>query len=89
MKICRCWISLDRNASHSSCRNRAASSAGRSAGDSREIQSNLIGRFCGPAEAARIARLFLLRDRSEGQPPSSAIVRPWDHGDVVIAGVQA
>lgn len=49
----------------------------------------LIGRFCGAEEAMRIARLFLLGDRGHGQLPFAAMVRPRQHGNAVIADVQA
>ena len=49
----------------------------------------LIGRFCGAEEAARIARLFLIGDRGDGQLPFAAMVRPRQHGNAAIADVQA
>jgi Transcriptional regulator containing an amidase domain and an AraC-type DNA-binding HTH domain len=49
----------------------------------------LIGRFCGPAEAARISRLFLIGERSEGQLPFAAMAAPRRHEDAAIAEVQA
>jgi len=49
----------------------------------------LIGRFCGPVEAARIARLFVIGDRSEGQLPFSSMATPRHHQDQAIADVQA
>lgn len=48
----------------------------------------LIARFCGEAEARRIARAFLIGDRSEGQMPFAAMVRPRQHEDAAIAGAQ-
>ncbi|AOF90915.1 helix-turn-helix domain protein [Sinorhizobium sp. RAC02] len=48
----------------------------------------LIGRFCGAEEAARIARLFLIGDRGDGQLPFAAMVRPRQHGNAAIADVQ-
>ena len=49
----------------------------------------LIARFCGEAEARRIAKVFLFGDRSAGQRPFAAMVRPKQHGDAVIAAGQA
>lgn len=54
-----------------------------------ELALYLIGRFCGAEEAARVARLFLLGDRSHGQLPFASMARPRQHGDAVISKVQA
>ncbi|MEO9601456.1 helix-turn-helix domain-containing protein [Parasphingorhabdus sp.] len=48
----------------------------------------LIARFCGEEEARRIAKIFLIGDRSEGQLPFAAMVRPKQHSDAVIAQSQ-
>jgi transcriptional regulator GlxA family with amidase domain len=48
----------------------------------------LIARHSGPAEAARIARLFVLGDRSQGQLAFSALGRPRAHADGVIGECQ-
>lgn len=48
----------------------------------------LIGRFCGAEEAARIARLFVIGDRRDGQLPFAAMTRPRQHGNAAIADVQ-
>lgn len=48
----------------------------------------LVARFCGEAEAVRIAKVFVLGDRSEGQLPFSAMGRPRSHGDAVISQCQ-
>lgn len=48
----------------------------------------LVGRFCGAEEATRIARLFLLGDRGQGQLPFAAMARPRQHDNAVIADVQ-
>ena len=48
----------------------------------------LIARFCGETEARRMAKIFLIGDRSEGQLPYAAMVRPRPHGDQVIADCQ-
>lgn len=49
----------------------------------------LISRFCGPEEAIRTAKVFVLGDRSEGQLPFAARLRPRRHDDAVIARCQA
>jgi transcriptional regulator GlxA family with amidase domain len=48
----------------------------------------LIARFCGEDEARRIAKLFLFGDRSDGQLPFAARVRPRQHEDAAIAAAQ-
>jgi len=48
----------------------------------------LIARYCGEAEALRIAKLFVFGDRSEGQMPYAAMRRPSRHDDGVIAECQ-
>lgn len=49
----------------------------------------LIARFCGPTEAVRTAKIFLLGDRSEGQMLYAAMARPRRHEDAVVARCQA
>ena len=41
-----------------------------------ELALYLIGRLCGPEEAVRSSKIFLLGDRSEGQLPFAAMTRP-------------
>lgn len=53
-----------------------------------DLALHLIARHSGPAEAARIARLFVLGDRSQGQLAFSALGRPREHGDAVIGACQ-
>jgi transcriptional regulator GlxA family with amidase domain len=48
----------------------------------------LIARFSGEAEARRIARAFLIGDRSEGQMPFAAMARPRQHEDGAVAEAQ-
>ena len=48
----------------------------------------LIARFCGEDEARRAAKLFLFGDRSYGQLPFAARVRPRQHDDAAIARAQ-
>lgn len=49
----------------------------------------LIGRCCGPAEAVRIAKIFLIGDRAGGQLPFAAMTRPREHDDAVVSDCQA
>lgn len=48
----------------------------------------LVARFCGEVEARRAAKLFLFGDRSGGQLPFAARVRPRQHDDAAIAAAQ-
>lgn len=48
----------------------------------------LIARFCGLDQAVRTAKIFVLGDRSDGQLPFSAMMRPRRHGDGVIDDCQ-
>lgn len=48
----------------------------------------LVARYCGEAEAIRAAKLFLIGDRSAGQLPFTAMLRPRRHEDAVIGGCQ-
>lgn len=49
----------------------------------------LVVRFCGEEEARRTAKLFLFGDRSGGQLPFAARVRPPQHNDAAVAAAQA
>lgn len=53
-----------------------------------ELALHLIARFAGTAEALRIAKLFVMGDRSEGQLPFAAMGRPRRHEDAAIARAQ-
>lgn len=53
-----------------------------------ELGLYLIARFCGDAEARRIAKVFLLGDRSDGQLPFAMMARPKQHDDEIIAQTQ-
>ncbi len=53
-----------------------------------ELALYLIARFCSDAEARRIAKIFLFGDRSDGQLPFAAMVRPRQHEDAAIAESQ-
>ncbi|WP_052341572.1 GlxA family transcriptional regulator [Salinarimonas rosea] len=48
----------------------------------------LVARACGEGEALRLDRAFLLGDRSDGQLPFAAMMRPRRHEDVAIAAAQ-
>lgn len=48
----------------------------------------LIARFCGEAEAVRIAKIFLFGDRSEGQMLYAAMARPRRHQDAAVSRCQ-
>lgn len=54
-----------------------------------DLSLYLISRFCGESEARRIAKLFLFGDRSDGQLPFAAMVRPKQHEDASIADCQS
>jgi len=45
----------------------------------------LVARFVGPAEAVRLAKIYIFGDRSEGQLLYAALRRPRRHEDRVIA----
>ncbi|WP_339631028.1 helix-turn-helix domain-containing protein [uncultured Sneathiella sp.] len=53
-----------------------------------ELSLYLIARFCGEDEARHIAKVFLFGDRSDGQLPFAAMVRPKQHEDATIAHSQ-
>jgi transcriptional regulator GlxA family with amidase domain len=53
-----------------------------------DLSLYLIARFCGEEEARRIAKVFLFGDRSQGQLPFAAMVRPRQHKDAIIAESQ-
>ncbi len=48
----------------------------------------LFERFCGQEEAIRTAKVFVLGDRSEGQLPFAAMVRPRPYDDAAVARSQ-
>ncbi len=48
----------------------------------------LVARFCGEEEARRTAKVFLFGDRSDGQLPFAARVRPPQHDDAAVAAAQ-
>lgn len=54
-----------------------------------ELSLYLVARFSGREEAVRLARIFLLGDRSDGQLPFEALLRPSRHSDAAIERCQA
>ncbi|MCV0395654.1 MAG: helix-turn-helix domain-containing protein [Rhizobiaceae bacterium] len=50
-----------------------------------DLALHLIARCCGRDEATRIAKVFLLGDKSDGQLPFAAMARPRRHEDAVVA----
>ena len=53
-----------------------------------DLALHLIGRHCGKEEAARIAKVFLLGDRSAGQLPFASMAKPRRHKDATIGNCQ-
>lgn len=53
-----------------------------------DLMLYLIARICGEEEARRSAKLFLFGDRTSGQLPFTARVRPRQHKDAAIAAAQ-
>jgi transcriptional regulator GlxA family with amidase domain len=53
-----------------------------------ELALYLVARFCGQEEAIRTAKVFVLGDRSEGQLPFAAMVRPRPYDDAAVARSQ-
>ncbi|MDY0007873.1 MAG: helix-turn-helix domain-containing protein [Spongiibacteraceae bacterium] len=49
-----------------------------------DLALHIIARHCSPAEAVRIAKVYLLKWHSEGQLPYTPLVRPLAHGDAVV-----
>jgi transcriptional regulator GlxA family with amidase domain len=54
-----------------------------------ELALYMIERYCGREEAIRTSKVFLLGDRSDGQLPFAAMIRPRDHSDAIIGKCQA
>ena len=53
-----------------------------------DLVLHLIARFCSQEEAIRMAKLFLMGDRSDGQLPFAAMGPARRHSDAAIAGCQ-
>lgn len=49
----------------------------------------MVNRYCGASEAVRIAKLFLLGDRSAGQAAFAAMAKPRRHEDAAVAKAQS
>jgi transcriptional regulator GlxA family with amidase domain len=49
-----------------------------------DLALHIIARHAGPAEALRIAKVYLLKWHDEGELPYAALVRPVPHGDAVV-----
>jgi transcriptional regulator GlxA family with amidase domain len=48
-----------------------------------DLALHIIARHAGPAEALRIAKVYLLKWHDDGELPYAALVRPVPHGDAV------
>lgn len=53
-----------------------------------ELGLYLVARFGGEAEARRMAKVFMIGDKSDGQLPFAAMARPRQHEDAAIAAAQ-
>ncbi|MDZ5697846.1 GlxA family transcriptional regulator [Chelativorans sp. M5D2P16] len=62
---------------------------GGGAGSWTDMALYFVARFCGAAEAVRIAKIFVLGDRSEGQLPFAAMTRVPRREDTVINRCQS
>lgn len=49
-----------------------------------DLAIHIIARHCGPAVAARIAKIYLLKTHDEGQLPYAALIREAPHADAVV-----
>ena len=49
-----------------------------------DLAIHIISRHCGPGEALRIAKVYLLKWHSEGQLPFASLVRRTQHADSVV-----
>jgi transcriptional regulator GlxA family with amidase domain len=49
-----------------------------------DLAIHIIARHCGPAAAARIAKVYLLKTHSEGQLPYAALVKEAPHADAAV-----
>jgi len=53
-----------------------------------DLAIHIISRHCGPGEALRIAKIYLLKLHSEGQLPYASLVRRQPHADSVVRHVE-
>lgn len=54
-----------------------------------DLALHLIARYCGRGEAVRIAKIFVLGDRSDGQLPFAVMMRPKLHADAIVRSCQS
>jgi transcriptional regulator GlxA family with amidase domain len=54
-----------------------------------DLALHIIARHAGPAEALRIAKVYLLKWHDEGELPYAALVRPLPHGDGLVRRLEA
>ncbi|HAX43497.1 MAG TPA: helix-turn-helix domain-containing protein [Bryobacteraceae bacterium] len=54
-----------------------------------DLALHIIARHAGPAEALRIAKVYLLKWHDEGELPFAALVRPLPHGDGLVRKIEA
>ncbi len=53
-----------------------------------DLALHIIARHAGPAEARRIAKVYLLKWHDEGELPYASLVRPLPHGDGLVRKVE-
>ncbi len=53
-----------------------------------DLALHLVARHCGQEEATRLAKLFVLGDRSDGQLPFAVMARPRQHDDAIVHACQ-
>lgn len=54
-----------------------------------DLALHIISRHCSPGEAARIAKVYLLKTHDEGQLPYAALIRHAPHADAVVRECEA
>jgi transcriptional regulator GlxA family with amidase domain len=54
-----------------------------------DLAIHIVARHCSPGEAARIAKVYLLKAHAEGQRPYAALVREAPHADAVVREAEA
>ncbi|HEX6880922.1 MAG TPA: helix-turn-helix domain-containing protein, partial [Terriglobales bacterium] len=54
-----------------------------------DLAIHIIARHCGPTEAARIAKVYLLKTHGEGQLPYAALVKESPHADSIVRECEA
>lgn len=53
-----------------------------------DLAIHIISRYCGPGEALRIAKIYLLKWHGEGQLPYASLIRRQSHADAVVRRVE-